>query len=271
MYNEKTGGIVIEDAEDKLAAGLSDTEKFAYDDKFILKRLMEGMTRDEIAAQLNHKNYKTIDMYMRRRGYVWNSLKQNYVLKPQANFESNLDINNVSYKVKRIIVCFDQGLDPMETAKKVGMKDHRAVADYMKSKGYYWSADRKNYILKKGIAEKNDETDCNEVKYSNEIAENTDVVQVDKNLNEYKYLLDMLENNKEKLMDILGISNNNTIPRYVLGGIAITKSLCMCYQLSELVKEFSKEKNISQREIFEVSLIEFLKKYGYENEVNALF
>lgn len=45
----------------------------------------------------------------------------------------------------------------------------------------------------------------------------------------------------------------------------------MCYTLSELVKEFSKEKNISQREIFEVVLIEFLRKYGYENEVNALF
>jgi hypothetical protein len=84
-------------------------------------------------------------------------------------------------------------------------------------------------------------------------------------------MLEMLERNKEKLAELLSINDGATIPRYVIGGITITKSLCMSHNLAELIKEFSKEKNISQREIFEVSIIEFLRKYGYENEVKALF
>ena len=36
----------------------------------------------------------------------------------------------------------------------------------------------------------------------------------------------------------------------------------MSHDLDLLVRNFSKERNISQREIFEVALIEFFKKYG---------
>lgn len=40
--------------------------------------------------------------------------------------------------------------------------------------------------------------------------------------------------------------------------------------IEQLVVDFSKEKNISQRELFEVALIEFFRRYGYEQEVERL-
>ncbi len=84
-------------------------------------------------------------------------------------------------------------------------------------------------------------------------------------------MLEMIEKNYDKIAERLSINSSNTIPRYIVGGVTITKSICMSYPLAELVKEFSIEKNISQREIFEVAIIEFLRKYGFENEINSLF
>jgi len=255
-------------------------ENNKYDDKFILTRLVEGKTRKEIANELNHKSYKTIDMYMRRRGYVWNSEKQIYTKK--LNKPNNYDDINSS-KASRIISLFNKGIEPMEIAKKVGLKDHRTMAIYMKNKGYLWSTDVNNYVLKKGIQDFDDasldhidsdnnsiptETNFNEDDVSFQgISQLTDLQKIQKLIP----LLEIINKNKDKLVEMLAINDNSTIPRYVVGGVTITKSLCMSHSLSELVKEFSAEKNISQREIFEVAIIEFLKKYGYEDEVNALF
>lgn len=58
-------------------------------------------------------------------------------------------------------------------------------------------------------------------------------------------MLEMIDRNKDKLTELLSINRGGTIPRYIVGGITITKSLCMSHNLAELIKEFSKEKNIS--------------------------
>jgi hypothetical protein len=60
------------------------------------------------------------------------------------------------------------------------------------------------------------------------------------------------------------------MPRYVVPGIFITKSVHMSNQIDQMVRDFSADKNISQRDIFEVALIEFFKKYGYDKEVEIM-
>ncbi|QGU95846.1 hypothetical protein GOM49_12730 [Clostridium bovifaecis] len=254
--------------------------KAEYDEKYILKALFLGKTREDLAKEFNHKSYRTLDMYMRRRGYVWDSMKQNYVEKPLEVFES--DSGFTASKVDKIISLFNTGLDPREIAKRVGMKDHRTMAMYMKDKGYVWSSEKQNYILLRGeilgdIEQKNDFQ--NNVELSESLAPDETfsvdfslegLPKIDK-LQKLLPMLEMLDRNKDKLAELLSINEGSTIPRYVIGGITITKSLCMSHPLAELIKDFSKEKNISQREIFEVSIIEFLRKYGYENEVKTLF
>lgn len=70
-----------QEAYDEICSSCEATEKIDYDDKFILKSLLCGKTREDIALELNHKSYRTLDMYMRRRGYVWNSERQIYIKK----------------------------------------------------------------------------------------------------------------------------------------------------------------------------------------------
>ncbi|WPC42246.1 hypothetical protein [Clostridium sp. JS66] len=256
-------------------AAASNAEKTEYDDDYILKCLMKGITREDLATKLNHKNYRTLDMYMRRRGYFWDSEKQTYIKK--ANSNTNISYESPSSgKTEKIISLFSAGLEPLDIAKKVGMADHRSMAEYMKSKGYIWSHEKHNYILLKGelptedsIHFKENIEQCDYNEYSTEI-ENLPHDELQK-LETLLPMLEMINKNKEKLAELLCTSLTSTLPRYSVGGITITKSLCMSHSLSQLVKEFSKEKNISQREIFEISIVEFLKKYGYESEVNALF
>jgi hypothetical protein len=146
----------------------------------------------------------------------------------------------------------------------------------MKSKGYIWSSEKNNYILKKGIitGEENEPEESNlqeDNEVNNSDPNSTDLINQFQRFSKLIPMLELIEKNSDKIADVLSINTQKTIPRYIIGGITITKSLCMSYPLSELVKEFSIEKNISQKEIFEVAIIEFLKKYGFENEVNSLF
>ncbi|WP_432662555.1 hypothetical protein R9X47_18710 [Wukongibacter baidiensis] len=295
LYNDKADyyddEYILEDliddiSSEEVAAAVQNGKSADYDDKYILKRLMEGLSREELAQELGHKSYRTLDMYMRRRGYRWESVKQIYVLKSESNL---MPIHSASTsKVQRVLALFAAGIDPREIAKRVGIKDHRTMAMYMKSKGYVWSSDKQNYILQKGeisieetqdeeiyteiptkdVSSFEDDYSVNRPKYTP--SSNTDLSKFDR-LEKLIPMLEMIDRNRDKLIQLLAINEGGTIPRYVAGGVTITKSLCMSHPLAELVKEFSKEKNISQKEIFEVAIIEFLKKYGYDNEINALF
>lgn len=275
------------EAEQEGAAALDNAEKYEYDEKYILKSLMEGKSRDTIALSLNHKNYRTLDMYMRRRGYIWDSIRQTYILK--NDFSSNNSFSDsISGKVQRIIGLFNSGLEPIEVAKKAGMPDHRSMAAYMKSKGYIWSTEKQNYVLLKGEQNKTESEIFKSTTYNPDLMEDIDLIDskdiVNHNtsisnvssphigrLENLIPMLEMIDKNKDRLAELLSVNSSSTIPRYIVGGITITKSLCMSHSLAELIKEFSKEKNISQREIFEVAIIEFFKKYGYDKEINALF
>jgi len=44
----------------------------------------------------------------------------------------------------------------------------------------------------------------------------------------------------------------------------------MADQLAALVTEFSQMKNVSQRDILEAAVIEYLRKYGYADAVNSI-
>jgi histidyl-tRNA synthetase len=37
-----------------------------------------------------------------------------------------------------------------------------------------------------------------------------------------------------------------------------------------LMKEFCKSKNIKQKEVLEVALVEFFKRYGYQREIDKI-
>ncbi len=86
----------------------------------------------------------------------------------------------------------------------------------------------------------------------------------------YLPLLQMLSENKDRLLDLLMPNSEGNIPKYAVPGIPKTKNIYMSDLLARLVTEFSESKNLSQREVVETALIEYLKRYGYQMEVEKL-
>ena len=243
-----------------------------YDENFILKSLMSGKSRDEIAGELGHRSYKTMDMFMRRKGYHWNSQIKTYEksMSPMEVVEA-MPSNN---RVHKIVSMIGNGEDPRGVSEKMEFKDHRVMAEYMKDKGYIWSTDVNNYVRLTGQIK--EEQASREQKVNDKRENTTQIRKGDGDMEQLQQIekllpmLEMMDLNKDKLAEILGVADSGQLPRYLVPGVCATRSVYMSHALGALVKNFSLEKNITQKEVFEIALIDFLKKYGYGAEVKAL-
>jgi hypothetical protein len=257
----------------------SESKKPIYDERVneILQGLAEGLEREELAEMFGHSNYKTLDMYMRRRNFTWDSTKQTYVPKVST-------VNETKDKVKphtKASIVIETMQEPdfeiEEVCKKAGFKDHRELAEYMTAKGYLWSPDQSNYIKKIGKVEaikpkhyeadpiREDKTDRLETKQLPKNEELLDKFQ------SYLPLFEMLDKHKEKLLElVMPRGLGDSIPRYIVPGRPSGKTIQMSESLQDMAVEYCNQKNIKQRELFEVALIEFFSKYGYEYEIESL-
>ena len=52
-------------------------------------------------------------------------------------------------------------------------------------------------------------------------------------------------------------------------GLVRAKAVYTSDMVAKLAAEFSKEKNISQREVIEGAVIEYLQRYGFKNEIET--
>lgn len=228
----------------------------------ILSELFRGKTREELAAELNYSTYKSLDIYMRRNGYTYDKHKKNYI--PQIE---EVQIETDTSKVSRIIQLFnDPNQIPEDICVKTGFSSLTELSNYMLCKGYRWHSEINNYRKDPSYVVPT----MMPKKYSDEheqpTRKSTEIESMD-TLHEYLPILKMLKHNQERLSEILlPFGKGCTLPRYTIEGIAKTKTVQMIHSLSNLVTEFADEKNISQREIFEVALVDFFRKYGYEKE-----
>ncbi len=63
---------------------------------------------------------------------------------------------------------------------------------------------------------------------------------------------------------------SKNLPRYSLAGLRVAKTIQLSNRLNQLVMNFTADKDINQREFFEIAAIEMMKKYGYEAEIKGL-
>ncbi|KMZ43948.1 MULTISPECIES: hypothetical protein [Bacillales] len=260
-------------------------KKPIYDERVneILRGMVEGKTRDELALELGHKNYKTLDIYMRRKNFMWDRYKQAYVPMhtPTDKSDPSKDVIKSSIESTILSLFQNEGADAKTIAKRMGFQDHRELATYMKAKGYKWCSDTKNYVKEYGrLADKEMFHNEGVTNFSNENPlkelegpfEGVRIGLTGSNqMDQYLSLLELLERNRGRLIDlIVPGSESGKVPRYAVPGVFVTKSVHMTNTLDQMVREYSKEKNISQRDIFAVALIEFFKRYGYEREISTL-
>jgi hypothetical protein len=259
--------------DEKMAILEQDQPIFDEKVQSILRSLAQGKTREDIALSEGNKNWKSVDMYMRRRHFQWDSNKQTYVPKLPKRSEWNPADASKAGQITSLLA--KDGADLRMVAGRLGFKDHIELAAYMNTKGYAWIDGLNNYVKQTGVKPTaSNESLASEddliVAITGDEKVVTALVPTDA-LQHYLPILDLLSKNKERLIDlIVPGSQVGIIPRYVVPGIATTKTIHMMNTIVQLVLDFSREKNITQREVIEVALIEFFKKYGYEQEIERL-
>lgn len=239
----------------------------------ILRGLARGMTRKDIANESGNKNWKSVDMYMRRRNFIWVAERETYIPKVEpVAYEFSAD----STKAGTIIRLLEkEDADVRAIAEQLGFKDHRELAEYMTIKGYDWNAEKSTYQKRLGEVQedtaKESEADMTSPTGNQNGLSPALLSGQNEDFARYLPLLQQIEYHQDRLMDLLmPKAATGVIPRFIVPGIGKTKTVQMMSTIEHLVVDFSKEKNISQRELFEVALIEFFRKYGYEKEVGKL-
>jgi AraC-like DNA-binding protein len=223
----------------------------------ILKMLEEGKEKQDIAKALGYTNPNSLDNYMRRRNFSWDSRQQNFV--PAAEKYSGkgrdnlLQLRGVSKAALVISLFSEEGANPKDIAEQVGFTSHSEMGTYMKRKGYEWDTIKGNYVKGKS---KVDEPEKPAKAVSLEAGALEDVLTgILKTLGEIK------ESTKRSgPVDIGPVSK--VLPRYQIKGGYGTKAIRMATVLDEMVRLYSQEHNVSQKDIMEVALVDFLRRYG---------
>jgi ribosome assembly protein YihI (activator of Der GTPase) len=247
--------------------------------KKILERLDAGETREEIADSYSYSSWKSLDVYMRRKGFRYDG--EDYV--PDEPEEKSIVPENASSKEALIISLFDSEKDPRAIAKQTGFSDHRELADFMEQRGYSWSSSAENYLQEKSSARKEEKVTSSETTVAEEKepqmqaeeAVPASIQQLQQPgelaiLGEFLPLLRKLKAKEEKLDLLLASGSDGKVPKYAVPGKSTTKSIYMSSKLVGLLEEFSDLRNVSQREIVEGALVEYLQTYGFSEETDAL-
>jgi hypothetical protein len=235
-----------------------------YDDPKIrqtLAMLAEGKTKEEIVKHFGNKSWATIDMYFRRRGFRWNG--KTFEPRGEGGTDAVEEARFVQTKAAQIVRQLSQKYaDIRQVAIKNGFSTIEEMGEYMKSQGYVWNSDINNYEYDENMAKKQRvQSKHTQGKASGKVEELPD---------EYRDLLAYLLDKKERLYELLEPQNSGTLPRYKFKGAKANKTLGLPTSLQTLLNDFSKEFNVTQRDIIEVALAEFFKKYGYEEQLNSV-
>lgn len=230
----------------------------------IIKKLASGMSREEIAKELAHSTYKSLDVFMRRKGYRYDSHVNNYV--PQVEGKAVSTTNTKATRVIELLALNSD--DPRLVCHKLGFSDMQELGSYMGTKGYQWSTELNNYQRGNQTPKPSQRELAEETPLST-ATEELGIEQTE--LASYLDILNLLKHNEERLTELLiPYGKGGSIPRYTIAGVAQTKTVQMINTLSSLTTEFAKDRNMTQRDVFEVALIDFFRKYGYEKEVVQL-
>jgi hypothetical protein len=236
--------------------------------EYVLSLAASGKTNKEIAEELGYKDVQNLYVFMRRHGMVWNSKKALFLVKGEKQEEQQEILSeNPTGKVARIMSMFSKNMDGKEIANSLRFSSYQEMADYMRSKGYLWDNAKQNYLKTVEKVEK----ELREMQQE-QIKMPPITINQQNNIEQYSDILKLLAENKNKLLEIFKPSEKEqqSIPRYSLPGDSMIKSVNFTNTINRLVKEFSEDKNITQKVIFEVAVIEFLKKYGYASQVKTV-
>jgi hypothetical protein len=224
----------------------------------VLEMIAQGKKKNEIIKEHRFRSWQTLEKHFFDRGYIWDGV----TFVPKQEDSAVEDAALLNTKAGLIIRSLNQkDVDARQVARKNGFQTTEQMGDYMRGQGFVWCADTSNYEYNK---QKTD-TETTKAPVSDRIVQEN----IPSSLDGYKEVLDYLVQNQSRLRDLLEITSDGTIPRYKFKGVKANKTINMTTSIQTLLTDFSKEFNVSQKDVVEVALAEFFKRYGYENQLNS--
>lgn len=242
-----------------------------------LEELENGTTRDELAKMFDYSSWKSLDTYMRRKGFRYEAEIENYVPYNDGNKkainnkedcveenENKKEKNNKSEKPEdnkicdekcqnnledKIICLFADGeMEPLEIAIEAGFEDHRDMAAYMADRGYKWNGEEENYFKD----------------YENE----------SENYEKYKGLScpGGGKNSKIARKEIdRKVNNGKHTDRGVEDNCSICKVISLAKDTAKLLEIYSLLDNVKEDEIVENALKNYFNSNGFLKEIESKF
>lgn len=214
-----------------------------------LQDFSNGLSRDEIAEKYNIQ-WKSIDMYFRRRGYKWDNELQTYVIKGEevTGVVDSIPLNTKAAQIVRLLNMKHPNI--RQTASKMGFESIEAMGDYMKSNGYLWNDELNNYEYQpESINQKQVSTSTPHLAYGQD----------------EQVFLRLLMQHKERLLDLL--TTEQQLNTYRFRGNKVNKTLTLTSGVVTLLEDYHKEYNITQRQVVETALAEFFERHGYAEQL----
>lgn len=249
----------------------------------ILQQLSTGKTREELAAEEGNTHWKSIDMYMRRRDYVWCSERHNYIKTDEQSIPeviakaSDDGLLRTHTKADRIVQALArEGADVRQVAKQYEFSDYEELAVYMAGKGYQWDVKQHNYrLVERPPREKAEspEAQSSLTTESHDKAEEGYSAAISIKNSEYSdelwSFLHELYDQREVLQKLFK-ETDQQLPNYLVKGTRKGKTFQMSILLANLAEDYARDYSLTQREVIEIALVEFFQRYGYDKEVATL-
>lgn len=113
--------------------------------EYILDSLTRGANRNNLAIELGYTNPKSLDIYMRRKGFLFDSSKINYVPVKTAEINESKTFNT-GKRLSTILSLFtNEDADPKRIAEMTGFDNHIELAEFMKKNSFAWNDNFGNY------------------------------------------------------------------------------------------------------------------------------
>lgn len=235
-------------------------KKVLEDEKIqtVMAMLKEGYSKEEIYNHYGVANWKSIDMYFRRKGFRWKN--NNFIPINEAEEQERKErLETVTIELtkpaKIIRLLEKESANIYDIATKNGFETIEELGIYMNNKGYKWDSESENY--KEYYEEKKIESV--DQKQENDFIKRG-----------YDKLLQYLLENEDRLKEVIE-TDNKALPNYSMRGCNANKTLTMNQRIIALLVDYSGEHNLTQKTIVETALIEFFEKYGYRDEVKRVF
>lgn len=217
---------------------------------YILTTLKTNNNRATLAKELGYTNPKSLDIFMRRKGFLYDTLRKNYI--PVKSTELTETTNFGSDKRLRTILSLftKENPDPKNIAQITGFENHIELAEFMKSNNFTWNDAAGNYIR----LQPEDPSDS---------SANIEVPVDASEFYIYLPLLRKLHENKEKLYKLLDYEKSNIhIQDINITETTANFNLSIIESLYQQIQEFQEKSDVPLDKILESAIIEFLEHHA---------